>query len=173
MRPLLLHRLAGAQDSSRTLLHLSILHLVRLSRLGILNPPRKRSPQGVCPPHLGGGSVSRIFCNGRLGFLPRPDSLHYQSRLDMEGRRRILWRTILQLSRLVIHRLHLLPAFRAVPAEAWIGRPESSTTSSPLSPSDHTLPVDRSRVCPRLLVHVPQHLRDRCSWAFLDDRGHL
>src|SRR6266705_846121 len=100
---------------------------------------------------------SRILRNGRLGFLPRPDSLHYQSRLDMEGRRRILWRTILQLSRLVIHRLHLLPAFRAVPAEAWVGRPESSTTRNPLSPGDHTLPVDRSRVCPRLLVHVPQH----------------
>src|SRR3989441_8649363 len=170
MRPLLLHRLAGAQDRSRTLLHLSILHLVRLSRLGLLNPPRKRSPQGICSPHLGRGSPSRILRNGRLGFLPRPDSLHYQSRLDMEGRRRILWCTILQLSRLVIHRLHLLPAFRAVPTEAWIGRPGSSITSNPLSPGDHTLPVDGSRVCPRLLVHVPKHLRDRCSWTCLDDK---
>src|SRR3989475_13163765 len=91
----------------------------------------------------------------------------------MEGRRRILWRTILQLSRLVIHRLHLLPAFRAVPTEARIGRPGPRTTSNPLSPGDHTLPVDGSRVCPRLLVHVPKHLRDRCSWTCLDDNCHL
>src|SRR5207247_5014554 len=112
------------------------------SRLGLLNPPRKRSPQGVCPPHLGRGSVSRIFRNGRLGFLPRPDSLHYQSRLDMEGRRRILWRTILQLSRLVIHRLHFLPAFRAVPSEAWIRRLVSCTIINPLSYCNHTLSLD-------------------------------
>src|SRR5216683_4814491 len=64
VRALLLHRLARTQGGPRTLLHLSILHLLRLSSLGLLDHPCRRSPTKINHPHYSRGLTSRVVRNG-------------------------------------------------------------------------------------------------------------